>query len=481
MSTNSSSIKCAGSDNQFKRRRVTSESLESVTSTSDATDATPDATFGDDMEMLCTFSDPEEDSETESDNEMDLSDQARSNVSASHVSSSDNSDTPVEPDNSDAALCVSPLSSTSLLASSCCTSSDQSCLAEEASCVTDGENSDIEPDDNPDSQASPLPVSPALPSVSPAALPSVSMTIRSSDLFDIQKDTKYFGDLRRMKGPFYYLNNSGHPDSKVAAKNVTVGDYIWAEDYLTRSGNLCKKYYVGTKDQAWALGSASLYEWISVKQGSYVRPFLDLDLTLKNVTEIDGVREEHLFTLMTCVTQAFNCQEADLLVLDGSRWKGEGTYKVSYHLVIVNDAFIIPWTLHKQLKDFINVHIHTHFTGVDLSVYSSGRQFRTAFASKLQKNGSHSDPILPLINGQIHEGKDYAIWDRHLLNAPRTENTPFAKRLSSNLIQNAFLNAVPSSAPSLSAASSSSAVLPSVARAASSQVGGDRDVLMSSK
>ena len=88
----------------------------------------------------------------------------------------------------------------------------------------------------------------------------------------------------------------------------------------------------------------------------------------KNVTEIDGVREEHLFTLMTCVTQAFNCQEADLLVLDGSRWKGEGTYKVSYHLVIVNDAFIIPWTLHKQLKDFINVHIYTHFTGVDLSV-----------------------------------------------------------------------------------------------------------------
>ena len=54
---------CNESDNRFKRRGVTSESLESVTRTSNTTDAslgaTLGATFGDGMEILYTFSDPD--------------------------------------------------------------------------------------------------------------------------------------------------------------------------------------------------------------------------------------------------------------------------------------------------------------------------------------------------------------------------------------------------------------------------------------
>ena len=72
---------------------------------------------------------------------------------------------------------------------------------------------------------------------------------------------------------------------------------------------------------------------------------------------------------------------------------------------------------------------HLKIEGVDLAIYSSGRQFRTVFASKQREDRSYTIPLYSLVDGILQNEIDKASWLSHLIVAHATESTPFSNLL----------------------------------------------------
>ena len=241
---------------------------------------------------------------------------------------------------------------------------------------------------------------------------------------------------KAMKGPFYYLNNGTKPDEKRADKNCVLDDdRIWVQDKPRLSGKgIGKIYWVGNVHQAYyflshlPLDHRSFYEWISQKD--YVRPFFDFDLV-----DDRTLSEMHLKTLKEKIIEAFTIaggpkiSDKDLHVSDSSKAKSSDTYKISFHVTLFHDQYIFPWCKYKKFDNFMKTHLKIE--GVDLAIYSSGRQFRTVFASKQRDDGSYSIPLYPLVNGLLQKEIDKALWLSHLIVAHATESSPFSNLLDS--------------------------------------------------